>query len=158
MVSPKDGVGTICPNAAKLRTVHERCGQTLGRTELVPAAQNVRRRQTILRPFSLCCPGQRDDDLLASQTYGISSVSVECPLLARSVSLEFGKDECPFPTHCRRWPGPLSEPGKASEVDLLGDLQGIVHFDSKVADGALQLPMTQQQLARSEVASLLVDE
>jgi hypothetical protein len=30
------------------------------------------------------------------------------------------------------------------ELDLLGDIQSVVHFNSKISDGALQLRMAEQ--------------
>jgi hypothetical protein len=45
-----------------------------------------------------------------------------------------------------------------SEIDLLRELQGVVNFDAKVAYGALQLAVTEKQLACAQVAGLLVDE
>ena len=45
-----------------------------------------------------------------------------------------------------------------SDVHLLGDSEGIVHLDSKVANGALDLSMAQQELDGSQVAGSSVDE
>jgi hypothetical protein len=44
----------------------------------------------------------------------------------------------------------------SSELDLLGDGERIVNFDTKVAHGAFQLRMAEQQLNCAEIASLLI--
>lgn len=46
----------------------------------------------------------------------------------------------------------------SSEVGLLREDQRIIDFDTEVADRTLQLRMTQQELARSQIASALVDQ
>jgi hypothetical protein len=46
----------------------------------------------------------------------------------------------------------------ASDVDLLGDLDGVIDLDAEVSDRALDLRMTEQQLHRSQVARAAVDE
>src|SRR5665213_1807275 len=52
----------------------------------------------------------------------------------------------------------LSGTSRGSEFNLLGHREGVVDLDAKVPDGALQLLVTEEQLAGSQVASLLVDE
>jgi hypothetical protein len=42
--------------------------------------------------------------------------------------------------------GPLVEENRLSDVDLLGDLDGIIHFDAEVTDRALDLRMPKQKL------------
>ena len=44
------------------------------------------------------------------------------------------------------------------EFDLLRDGYSIIHFDAEVAHGALQLGMTEEQLNRTNVAGLFVDQ
>lgn len=46
----------------------------------------------------------------------------------------------------------------ASEVGLLRNLERIIHLDTQIPYGAFQLPMSEQQLAGSQVSSLLVDQ
>ena len=64
----------------------------------------------------------------------------ECPYLARSSSSE-----------------PVSGPALPLEVYLLRKFEGVIDLDAHVADGALQLSVAQEKLARSEIAGLLVD-
>ena len=47
---------------------------------------------------------------------------------------------------------------KRSDVDLLGDAQRVIEFHAKVANRAVHLGVTQQELDRSEVASLSIDQ
>ena len=42
----------------------------------------------------------------------------------------------------------------ALDVDLLGDLDGVVDLDAEVSNRALDLRMAEQQLHRSQVARL----
>ena len=49
-------------------------------------------------------------------------------------------------------------PAPVSQIDLLRNLQSIVDLDSKISDGALKLPVTEEKLAGAKVARLLVDE
>jgi len=48
-------------------------------------------------------------------------------------------------------------PHNPLEFDLLRDRYRIIHFYAEVAHGALQLGMTEEQLNRTNVPSLLVD-
>jgi hypothetical protein len=50
-----------------------------------------------------------------------------------------------------RRPGPLVEVNRLSDVDLLRDLNGIVHFDAEVANGALDLGMSKQELDPAQI-------
>jgi hypothetical protein len=50
-----------------------------------------------------------------------------------------------------------SEP-PCSKVDLLRKRQRIVHLDTEIPNGALKLSMTQEKLAGSKTARLLVDQ
>lgn len=54
--------------------------------------------------------------------------------------------------------GRLLPSANASDVDLLGDAQGVVEFDAEVSGRAVHLGMTKQELDRSEVASLPVGQ
>jgi hypothetical protein len=47
--------------------------------------------------------------------------------------------------------------GRHSQLGLFGNPQGIIHFDSEVTNGTLQLGMPQQQLHRLEIAGFPVD-
>jgi hypothetical protein len=44
-----------------------------------------------------------------------------------------------------------------SDVDLLGNFEGVIDFDAEVPDSAFNLGVSKQQLHRSQVASALVD-
>ena len=61
------------------------------------------------------------------------------------------------PAPDRRYRPGQSEPGDASEIDLLRDAEGIVDLDAQIANGAFQLPMAEQGLDRSQIASLAAD-
>ncbi len=37
----------------------------------------------------------------------------------------------------------------ASDVELLGNIEGVIEFDAEVSDGAFQLGMSEQQLVRA---------
>lgn len=60
--------------------------------------------------------------------------------------------ECPFSTlkrtslhdPLRTNAGSAQRTRPLSEIDLLRELQGVVNFDAEVADGALQLAVTQE--------------
>ena len=54
--------------------------------------------------------------------------------------------------------GGAGPPLPSSEVSLLGQDQGVVHLDAEVADGALQLRVAEQELARTQIARALVDQ
>jgi hypothetical protein len=56
----------------------------------------------------------------------------------------------------------ISRPGagystRRSQFYLLGNAERVIHFDSEIADGALQLRVPQQKLHRPEVAGLSVN-
>jgi hypothetical protein len=45
-----------------------------------------------------------------------------------------------------------------SDVDLLCDCQGIIHFNAKIPTGALDLSVTEKQLYRSQIARAPIDQ
>jgi len=45
-----------------------------------------------------------------------------------------------------------------SDVDFLGDLDGVVNLDAEVADGALDFGVSKQQLNSAQVAGPAVDQ
>ncbi|KUO67922.1 MAG: hypothetical protein APF80_02180 [Alphaproteobacteria bacterium BRH_c36] len=46
----------------------------------------------------------------------------------------------------------------ASDVDLLGDLDGVIHFDAQVANGACDFRVAEQKLDRPQISSAAVDQ
>jgi hypothetical protein len=52
----------------------------------------------------------------------------------------------------------MSAPPQLSDLNLLGNRQGIIDFDAKITDGAFDLGVTEQQLYSSQVSSLSVDQ
>jgi hypothetical protein len=52
---------------------------------------------------------------------------------------------------CRLCPG-------ISDIDLLGDRQGVVNLDPEITDRALDLGVTEQQLNGPEVAGPAIDQ
>lgn len=55
-------------------------------------------------------------------------------------------------------PGLLIGAIQTSDVDLHGDLDGVVDFDAEVPHGALELGMSKQKLDGSEVARPPIDQ
>lgn len=51
----------------------------------------------------------------------------------------------------------LLYPG-SSDVNLLSDFEGIIHFNAKISDGALDLRVAERELDRAQVARALVDQ
>jgi hypothetical protein len=45
-----------------------------------------------------------------------------------------------------------------SDINLLGNGQGIVYLDTKIANRALDLPVTQKQLDGTQIAGAPVDQ
>jgi hypothetical protein len=45
----------------------------------------------------------------------------------------------------------------SSEVDPLGQFEGVIDLDAEIPDGALDLPVSEQQLAGPQISRLLVD-
>ena len=52
----------------------------------------------------------------------------------------------------------MAAPPQLSDLDLLGDCQGIIYFDAEIADGAFDLRMPEQELHGPQVAGLPVDQ
>lgn len=61
------------------------------------------------------------------------------------------------PLHDRRQ-GPLAEVKRRSDIYLLRDLDGIVDFDAKVAHGALDLGVPEQELHCAQVSRPAIDQ
>jgi hypothetical protein len=47
--------------------------------------------------------------------------------------------------------------GRRLKFDLLGHIQGVVHLNSKISDGAFQLRMAEEELHRAEIAGLTIN-
>jgi hypothetical protein len=47
--------------------------------------------------------------------------------------------------------------GRRSEVNLLGNIQRVVHLNSEVSDGAFQLGVTEEKLDCTQVACLPIN-
>jgi hypothetical protein len=47
--------------------------------------------------------------------------------------------------------------GRGLELDLLGDIQSVIHLNPEISDGALQLRMAEEELHSAQVASLTID-
>ena len=47
---------------------------------------------------------------------------------------------------------------EGSDVELLGNIEGVIEFDTKVSHRAFDLGMSEQQLNRPEIAGLAVDQ
>jgi hypothetical protein len=45
-----------------------------------------------------------------------------------------------------------------SDVHLFGDIQGVVDFDAKIANGAFDLSVTEKQLNCSQISGLSTDQ
>ena len=52
----------------------------------------------------------------------------------------------------------ISSSGTATTVDLLRDLDGVIDLDAEVANGALDLRMSEQKLYSTEVAGSPVEQ
>lgn len=52
----------------------------------------------------------------------------------------------------------MSAPPPTSDINLLSECDGIVDFDAKVSNGALDLGVTEQQLHRPQVTRPSVDQ
>ena len=85
---------------------------------------------------------------LAIQRFGRPTFDPNCGRRAVRGRRRFG---------CRR-PGPFIGASQGSDVDLLGNLNGVIDFDAKVSNGALNFRMPEQNLNRSEVPCSPVDQ
>ena len=47
--------------------------------------------------------------------------------------------------------------GRRSEVNLLGNIQGVVHLNSEISDGAFQLGVSEEKLDCTQVAGLPIN-
>jgi hypothetical protein len=47
--------------------------------------------------------------------------------------------------------------GRGLELDLLRDIQSVIHLNPEISDGALQLRMAEEELHSAQVASLTID-
>ena len=54
--------------------------------------------------------------------------------------------------------GRLLPSAKRSDVDFLGDTECVIEFYTEVSDGAVHLGVTKQELNRSEISRLPVDQ
>jgi hypothetical protein len=54
--------------------------------------------------------------------------------------------------------GPKPDLTGVSDVNLLGNGKGIVCLDTQIPNGALDLPMTEKQLHRSQITRAAVDQ
>ncbi len=52
----------------------------------------------------------------------------------------------------------MPAPPQFSDFDLLSNRQRVVHLDPEIADGALNLRVTQEQLHGSQIAGLAIDQ
>ena len=51
-----------------------------------------------------------------------------------------------------------SAPPPASDINLFGEVEGIIDLYAQVSDGALHFRVAQQDLDRSQIASLPIDQ
>lgn len=47
--------------------------------------------------------------------------------------------------------------GRRSEVNLLGNIQGVVYLNPEISDGAFQLGVSEEKLDRTQVAGLPIN-
>jgi hypothetical protein len=47
--------------------------------------------------------------------------------------------------------------GRRSEINLFGYIQGVVHLDSEISDGAFQLGVTEEKLDGTQITSLPIN-
>ena len=86
--------------------------------------------------------------------------SVVCPVV-QILNVRSGLEAAAI-DRCEQRPvrngGRLLPSAKCSNVDFLGDAQRVVQFDAEVSDRAIHLGVAKQELDRSEVASLPIDQ
>jgi hypothetical protein len=67
-----------------------------------------------------------------------------------------------LPSHFDRPQAPSQQSRRtlpfASNVDLLGDFDGVIDLDAEIADGALDLGVSEQELHRSQISRPPVDQ